>query len=318
MSAEDQATRGFTQIILDRIGHPFIGSFIFTFVITNYDILIDLFVNIRDPDAVLIFNSFLYSEWKTRLGVPFGMMLAFPILIQNGSDIVYTYFKEKTNTYIENRKEKEKLEIHLNKIENLKNQLYNQKDLNNQIVKQTCDIIQTTLNLVKNRDNIFHLQVFESNEVLEKGDFVSYLIDLGKIVFYDKNIMFLGRVFYKINDTLYIIECLDSGKLKELLKEMLNEKINSLPYHETFIKVNRKGDFELLERNNFTNHVIASKLKNHHDYKILNEGKSNNEILKESRMYLEVLLKRKTPKNFVYKNRWYYFKALICGKESEE
>ncbi|GBF49420.1 hypothetical protein LPTSP4_09330 [Leptospira ryugenii] len=318
MSADDQLTRGFTQALLERIGHPFIGSFFFTFILTNYDILIELFVNIQDPLAVFFFKDSLYSDSLYRIGLPAGMMLVFPIFIQNLSDIVYTYFKEKTNTYIENRKEKEKLEIHLNNIKNLQRKLEKQIDLNNQITKQSISIIEILLNLLKSHEKKPYLQILESNELLEQDELVSFLTKESKITFFNKNLTFVGRVYYKINDYIYIVECFDDELLKKYLKIKLKEKIEPLPWSTTYVEVERKGEFNLREENSRSIRLICAKHPIQTEFKIEINSINNREIKENPNFYLENILKRKTPKPIVYKNRWHYFKTFIFGKEDEE
>ncbi|PJZ98849.1 hypothetical protein CH369_17955 [Leptospira levettii] len=317
MSIGKEIIDGVSNIVKDRVGHPFLGSFIFTFLTINYDILIDLAVNIQDPLAVLIFKSFLYGEMSLRLGVPALMMISFPLFIQNGSDIVYNYFKEKTNKRIENRKEKERREILVNKIDFVNSQLYDLREDNKARFEKTTKVFDSLLKLVKGYAKIHYLSIFESEIVLVKGEFVSLLADETKITFYDKKLMFLGRVFEKINDQLYIIEVMDNNVLKEFLRINLDSSVYEGGFPKTFVEVKRNGEFEFYHQNIGSNQIIASSNFRSNVYSVEFTQSPHTDLLNSPHLFWDKLLSQGKFKKKPRKGRIYYLKAFFQGSEPD-
>ncbi|TGL04073.1 hypothetical protein EHQ43_11755 [Leptospira bouyouniensis] len=224
MSAIKEASDTFINIMKDKIGHPFMGSFIFTFFCLNYDILIDLIVNIQDPYAVLFFKSFLYGEWYYRLFIPFVMMFAFPLWIHNRLNYWFSYFKQKTDGDIKNMKEKEKSEIYKYKANKFEKLYLDSVGKNDKSIEKSIAINSFLLNELNRYLRIENLRIMESEERLNEYEFVSYLEDRKKIIPFNRFQVFIGRIGLRITDNLYLVECIPEHKVYSYFHNSVNGK----------------------------------------------------------------------------------------------
>lgn len=192
-----------SSIIKDKIGNPYMGTFLTTFLVKNYDILIKLIVNIQKDDSVKNFNEALYSDW-TRIGYPLLFMFAFPLIIQNIGNFLIIWFSEITYRIIENRKEKERNKIH--KLNSEKHEILND-NLNGQI-KYILDHSIPIINFLKNcirepREDV--LAIFPSKEKLNIGEYVSYVEEENKIIPFSNKFTLIGKVKLEIKPQLYVV-----------------------------------------------------------------------------------------------------------------
>ncbi|EMY69875.1 hypothetical protein [Leptospira vanthielii] len=256
MSPEDQATKGFTQMILDRIGHPFIGSFIFTFVVTNYDILIDLFVNIRDPLSVLIFNSFLYGEWKVRIVLPVTMMFAFPLLIQHLGDVIYNFSKEFFNQKIANIKEGQKNKIHKLRIPALLESIETHRKVNEFISEKSSALLSY---LLKNHGILKESSryiLIENKNGLNENEFVSYYKEFDLVIPFNNKHPILGRVLKKFPFDFYVVEFLGQVQINSILSDVGYSE-SSL---QTYYQLQRDGSITKSVNSNYAENELGYKL----------------------------------------------------------
>ncbi|MCW7503907.1 hypothetical protein [Leptospira paudalimensis] len=296
MSVTKDIIDGFSNIVKDKIGHPFLGSFIFTFLTVNYDLLIDLANNIEDPLAVMIFKNDLCGEWH-RLTLPILALIFFPTLIKNGLDITYTYFREKTNTIIENRKESERKEIHLNKIDKLEESLGYSNQLKEDIINNSAQIITTSLNLLKNKSNIQYLHLFESTENLSNNDFVSLVKNINKIQSYNRRSTFVGRVHYKVNNRFYIVECFTNDMLNNFIFNL--KEISEQKKSRVYISVNG-SEFEFTDSDTGSSHIMAYKDLNTSKIKTLFSDDGIGDILNNQEPYIKNLFSITYPIKVVF------------------
>ncbi|TGN09419.1 hypothetical protein [Leptospira bandrabouensis] len=227
MSAFKEVSDTFINIMKDKIGHPFMGSFMFTFIGINYDILIDLVVNIQDPFAVTFFKDSLCNEVWSRVSFPIGMMFIFPLLIQNGLNFIYIWCKVYTENKIENMKESENNKNHKESAKNYK--LKYEMSLNkvHNIIDKSMLISNTILsNLGKSSGLNETFSVFESDEKLNEGQYVSFQEFQNKIIPFVNSAIFLGKVSVKINDYLYVVKIIHHQQLQKHLGDLIKDLSN--------------------------------------------------------------------------------------------
>lgn len=224
MSVTKDIIDGFSNIVKDRIGHPFFGAFISTFIVCNFDILIDLFVNINDPFAVIFFKSVLYGESYYRIGLPLFTMFLFPLYIHNTLKKLYSHFHEKTKREIENMKESEN-----NKIYRIEAETYKQKYLTSltsieESIQKSMTMIDYILNLLeKDLNNYEYLAIFESDDTLKVNQYVSYIEKINRIIPYYSKEMFLGEVKHQITNNLYIVKIIHTDYLNQNFSKYIKE-----------------------------------------------------------------------------------------------
>ncbi|MBM9588968.1 hypothetical protein JWG41_00810 [Leptospira sp. 201903075] len=224
MSAFKEVSDTFINIMKKKIGHPFMGSFMFTFIGINYDILIDLAINIQDTFAVIIFKSFLYGEWYYRLLIPFVMMFAFPLWIHNRLNFWFSYFREKTDGDIENMKEKEQNEVYKYKANKYQKLFLDSRDENKKSIDKSVLINAFLVNELTKHLKLENVRIMESEEKLNDQEYVSYLEDRKKIIPYNRFQIFIGRISLRIADNLYLVECIPEYKAYDHFRKLIQGK----------------------------------------------------------------------------------------------
>lgn len=195
MSLGKDIIDGVSNMVKDRIGHPFLGSFIFTFLSINYDILIDLANNIEDPLAVLFFKEVLNKEWCYRVGLPLLVMLTFPLFVQNIGNFVFAFFKNYTNRKIEDIKEGQENKIHKINAKNYQLKYENTIHSVNHTTDKSMQIISFILDeLAKGLPQQEYYSIFRGEEKLNVGQYVSFVEIQNKIIPFTVGEMFLGVV----------------------------------------------------------------------------------------------------------------------------
>ncbi|GBF44552.1 hypothetical protein LPTSP2_38550 [Leptospira ellinghausenii] len=310
MSEEPIVSRGISGLILDKIGHPFIGSFITTFFIVNFDIIVELALDIQYPGAVGEFKS--YFNWGSkRIWFPIVSMFLVPLLFQNILDYAFARCKAVTDRVIENRKENERNKIHKLNAERFQNKYENSLLHRNEILDRSFWLISLLNDFIRDSNELKYLVTCESKEVLNEKEYVSFVEDENKIIPFDNRFPLLGYVFKKLSEKIYLIRVLHSSEFQSHFSVYIRD-ITNVP---RFVCVNRKGNIELDFKRTNPRAVIGENLPNSDKINFDMNALFFDFIGMAYNNSIRNLVNNVGELVFVKKSRWDYLKAFISGKE---
>lgn len=202
------------DVIKSRLSHPFIGTFIASFTIKNYDILLILFTKLNQTDihkGLVDFKSSLWNdEW--RISLPIWATVLIPFLIEPLLNLLHqktlAYFRRLTRNLVENEEIKVIKDDYarLLRLSNIKDQeIDNLKKIINSWMKNLLDYIY--LEKVNGKsDSHSNCYIFRSKETLSLGDQVSISEKEMMIYPYTNNdLPYGGRILSELSHQTYLV-----------------------------------------------------------------------------------------------------------------
>ncbi|MCW7467781.1 hypothetical protein [Leptospira levettii] len=273
------------NILLDRLSHPFIGTFIFSFLTYNYKIILLLIFGLLDKysyyDTVIENFSNEIGICKPTVYYPLIFAIFIPIVFQNLGDYLIEKSKAFTSRLIansiENEKKKEliyKNTILTGEIEENKNKFYEllsvQKVYKEFIVK-----------LFNQHTPGKSVEVLIGEVGLSDNCYISKK-ENGEITIYNRHSDFLGKIISTISGRHYLIERLTPHQLGVELNNQLSDKIQKLtPDQVIYIYAsNSKKSYEFSYELNSSNQFLGSIKYNDKKFTQAFPIKKSNAILK--------------------------------------
>lgn len=226
--AEEKKSNLIEDVIKSRLNHPFIGTLIFSFTITNYDILLILLTKLNSNDIYQALINFKISlnmdSYRTRY--PLFSTLTVPFLIEPIVSSIHqkllAIFRRITRNLIENEENKvikddydRLIKLSLKKEEELEKSKKIDKEVFRVILRHICLLKQGG---EKPYVNSF---IYRSNQDFQIGSHVSYSHNNANIVSYTKSLPYAGKIIRKIKENLFLVYL--DNRLEDEIKQLKDQ-----------------------------------------------------------------------------------------------
>ncbi|MCW7498576.1 hypothetical protein ND860_18720 [Leptospira levettii] len=190
--------------LLGRLTHPFIGTFIFSFLTYNYKLVLILIFGLLDKysyyDTVIEDFSKHIGFCKDTVFVPICFAIFVPLVLQNFGDFLIEKSKAYTAKRIANSIEKEKKKELIYRVKSLTSELQKQIDKYNKQIELQNQFLQNAISLLNEKysnGGNSNVAVYESKETLSSNMFVSLDTRQQLICGYSKHLSFYGIILEK-------------------------------------------------------------------------------------------------------------------------
>ncbi|MCW7503873.1 hypothetical protein [Leptospira paudalimensis] len=242
----------------DRLNHPYIGTFIFSFLFYNFEDIAKLIIGLGEEftedkiDAIEIFVSSFNAD-SFKFWIPVFIMIIIPNVFHKLGDVIYRlsqrgrdYFISLIDNFSERANLDSKVGFYQRENSILKERIENLTQNSNVILKNLINQVK------KYNQGIGDLRPALSNVSLSVGDLVSYNKDKNFIRFLEKGYPLFGEIFLKLSNDLYIVNLqtklsVENSILKELPKDDKDYYIYNLG--------SGKFDFDIFKRDDDKNYI---------------------------------------------------------------
>ncbi|MCG6140664.1 hypothetical protein [Leptospira mtsangambouensis] len=219
----EKFTEILSKIVNEKLTHPFIGTYIISFIILNFNITIKLIFGLiyEYQDYETVINNFTdnFSYFSGTVWKPVIPMITVPLILQNFGDYIYkrasAFTKSKTSNAILLEGNKEL--ITENRI--LSSELMNIKNENNRLESLLLSLEFFISQKLRVNNGNEKLKLSYSREKFQDGAFVSASLDYSSIIKYNKHKPFHGYIVEKINDDYYLTNMLTKKDFELALVE---------------------------------------------------------------------------------------------------
>ncbi|XDD44069.1 hypothetical protein AB3N58_06915 [Leptospira sp. WS60.C2] len=211
----------------ERLNHPYIGTFIFSFFFYNFQSIMTLLVGLGEEYSLHkkeAINTFVVSFhfWSFDFWLPFFSMIIIPNIFHNLGDVIYR-ISQKGKDYlislIDNFSESVNLDTKVNFYERKYRLLL---ERNKNLREHTLVILQKLiLESKKSNMNLKKLRPMLSKVELNVGDLVSEIDKDNHIEYYKNQTPIYGEVVSLITKNLYLINVINKHDLETKARKIM-------------------------------------------------------------------------------------------------